>query len=97
MQGSAYGGGLELAISCHLRVLADNAKVGLPEVKLGIMPGWGGTQCLPRYIGKTRAVEMMLTGDPVTARDALDLGLVNRVVPHFFLSYVHRQPWRKTN
>ncbi|HBV95917.1 MAG: hypothetical protein JL50_04675 [Peptococcaceae bacterium BICA1-7] len=81
MQGSAYGGGLELAMSCHMRFIADNAKIGLPEVKLGIMPGWGGTQRLPRYIGKTKAMELMLTGDPLTAREALNLGVVNRVVP----------------
>ncbi|MFZ5634869.1 MAG: enoyl-CoA hydratase-related protein [Bacillota bacterium] len=81
LQGSAYGGGLELACACHLRVMADNAKVGLPEVKLGIIPGWGGTQRLPRYIGKTRALEMILTGEPIDAKTALDYGLVNRVVP----------------
>ncbi len=81
LQGSAYGGGLELACVCHLRIMADNAKVGLPEVKLGIIPGWGGTQRLPRYIGKTRALEMILTGDPITAQEALNYGLVNRVVP----------------
>lgn len=81
LQGSAYGGGLELACSCHLRFMADNAKVGLPEVKLGIIPGWGGTQRLPRYIGKTRALGMILTGEPITAQEALDYGLVNRVAP----------------
>lgn len=81
LQGSAYGGGLELACSCHLRIMADNAKVGLPEVKLGIIPGWGGTQRLPRYIGKTRALEMILTGDPITAQEALNYGLINRVAP----------------
>jgi len=81
LQGSAYGGGLELACACHLRIIADNAKVGLPEVKLGIIPGWGGTQRLPRYIGKTRALEMTLTGDPISAQEALNYGLVNRVVP----------------
>lgn len=81
LQGSAYGGGLELACACHLRVMADNAKVGLPEVKLGIIPGWGGTQRLPKFIGKTRAMEMILTGDPITAQQARDYGLVNRVAP----------------
>lgn len=81
LQGSAYGGGLELACACHLRIMADNAKVGLPEVKLGIIPGWGGTQRLPRYIGKTRAMEMILTGEPIDAVTALNYGLVNRVVP----------------
>ncbi|MCL6610847.1 MAG: enoyl-CoA hydratase/isomerase family protein [Peptococcaceae bacterium] len=81
LQGSAYGGGLELACACHLRIMADSAKVGLPEVKLGIIPGWGGTQRLPRYIGKTRALEMILTGEPITAQEALSYGLVNRVAP----------------
>ena len=81
VQGSAFGGGNELAMSCHLRVLSESAKVGLPEVKLGIIPGWGGTQRLPRLIGKTRALEIMLTGDPMTAQEALKYGLVNKVVP----------------
>lgn len=81
MQGSAFGGGNELAMSCHLRILADSAKVGLPEVNLGIIPGWGGTQRLPRLIGKTRALEVMLTGTPLTAEQALNYGLVNKVVP----------------
>ncbi len=81
LQGSAYGGGLELACVCHLRIMADNAKVGLPEVKLGILPGWGGTQRLPRLIGKTKALEMILTGDPITAQEALNYGLINKVVP----------------
>ena len=80
MQGSAFGGGLELAISCHLRILSATAKLGLPEVSLGIIPGFGGTQRLPRLIGKTKALEMGLLGDPITAEEALRLGLVNRVV-----------------
>lgn len=81
LQGSAFGGGTELAISCHLRIMAANAQIGLPEVKLGIIPGWGGTQRLPRLIGKTKALEVMLTGDPMSAEEALRYGLVNRVVP----------------
>lgn len=81
IQGSALGGGLELLCVCHLRIMSESAKVGLTEVKLGIMPGWGGTQRLPRYIGKTKALEMMLTGDTITAHEALALGLVNKVVP----------------
>lgn len=81
LQGSAYGGGLELALACHLRIMADNAKVGFPEVKLGIIPGWGGTQRLPRLISKTRAMGMILTGEPITAQTALEYGLVNMVVP----------------
>lgn len=81
LQGSAFGGGCELAMSCHLRIISASAKIGLPEIKLGIIPGWGGTQRLPRLIGRTRALEMMLTGNPLTAADALSYGLVNRVVP----------------
>lgn len=81
LQGSAFGGGNELAMSCHLRIMAESAKVGLPEVKLGIIPGWGGTQRLPRLIGKTRALELILTGDPLSAEQALNYGLVNKVVP----------------
>ncbi len=81
MQGGAYGGGLELACSCHLRIMAEEATLGLPEVKLGLNPGWGGTQRLPRYIGKTKAMELMLTGDFMPAKDALALGLLNKVVP----------------
>jgi enoyl-CoA hydratase len=81
IQGSAFGGGNELAMSCHLRILSASAKIGLPEVKLGIIPGWGGTQRLPRLIGKTKALEVMLTGDPLSAEEALSYGLVNKVVP----------------
>lgn len=81
MQGGAYGGGLELACSCHLRIMAEEVTLGLPEVKLGLNPGWGGTQRLPRYIGKTKAMELMLTGDFMPAKDALALGLLNKVVP----------------
>lgn len=81
MQGGAYGGGLELACCCHLRIMAEEATLGLPEVKLGLNPGWGGTQRLPRFIGKTKALELMLTGDFMPAKDALTLGLLNKVVP----------------
>jgi enoyl-CoA hydratase/carnithine racemase len=81
MQGGAYGGGLELACCCHLRIMAEEATLGLPEVKLGLNPGWGGTQRLPRFIGKTKALELMLTGDFLPAKDALALGLLNKVVP----------------
>ncbi|WEX79667.1 enoyl-CoA hydratase-related protein (plasmid) [Sinorhizobium numidicum] len=81
IQGSAYGGGTEISLACHFRILADTAKVALPEVKLGIMPGWGGTQRLPRLIGKTKALEMMLTGDPLSSAEAFSFGLVNKVVP----------------
>ncbi len=81
IQGSAFGGGNELAMSCHLRILADSAKIGLPEAKLGIIPGWGGTQRLPRLIGKTRALEVILTGEPLSAEQAYEFGLVNKTVP----------------
>ncbi|MBS4023219.1 MAG: enoyl-CoA hydratase/isomerase family protein [Dethiobacter sp.] len=81
VHASAYGGGFELAMSCHLRILSASAVLGLPEVKLGIIPGWGGTQRLPRIIGKTKALEIALTGDPMTAQDALNFGVVNKVVP----------------
>ena len=81
MQGGAYGGGLELACCCHLRIMAEEATLGLPEVKLGLNPGWGGTQRLPRFIGKTKALELMLTGNFMPAKDALALGLLNKVVP----------------
>lgn len=81
LQGSAFGGGCELSMSCHLRILSESAKMGLPEVKLGIIPGWGGTQRLPRLIGRTRALEAMLTGDPLSSGEALNYGLVNKVVP----------------
>jgi enoyl-CoA hydratase/carnithine racemase len=80
INGAAMGGGMELAISCTLRVIAESAKMALPEVKLGIIPGTGGTQRLPRLIGKGRAAELLLTGAVINARDACDIGLVNKVV-----------------
>jgi enoyl-CoA hydratase len=81
INGFALGGGLELALSCHLRVAAENAKLGLPEVTLGAIPGYGGTQRLARLVGRGRASEMILTGDPIDAAEALRIGLVNKVVP----------------
>jgi enoyl-CoA hydratase len=81
INGFCLGGGLELALSCHLRVAAEEAKLGLPEVTLGAIPGYGGTQRLSRLVGRGRACEMILTGDPVDAAEALRIGLVNRVVP----------------
>jgi len=81
INGWALGGGLELAMACHIRVASPNAKLGQPEVKLGIVPGYGGTQRLPRLVGKGRALEMILTGDPITADEAYCIGLVNRVFP----------------
>jgi enoyl-CoA hydratase len=80
INGFALGGGCELAMACTLRLAADSAKLGQPEVALGLIPGYAGTQRLPRLIGKGRAMEMMLTGAPITADEALRAGLVNRVV-----------------
>ncbi|HEV8360469.1 MAG TPA: enoyl-CoA hydratase-related protein [Candidatus Thermoplasmatota archaeon] len=81
IQGYALGGGLELALMCDLRVASEEAQLGLPEVSLGVIPGFGGTQRLPRIIGEARAKELILTGERVPAARALELGLVNRVVP----------------
>jgi len=81
IQGSVFGGANELAMSCHLRILASTARVALPEVTLGITTGWGGTQRLPRLIGKTKALEYLLTGDLISPEEALSYGLVNKVVP----------------
>jgi enoyl-CoA hydratase len=80
INGFALGGGLEVALACHIRIASDNAKLGLPEVGLGIIPGYGGTQRLPRLVGRGVALEMIATGRPVSAADALRIGLVNRVV-----------------
>ena len=81
VNGFALGGGLELAMACHFRVASDNAKMGLPEVSLGVIPGYGGTQRLPQLIGKGRAMEMIMTAGMITAEDAYRAGLVNHVVP----------------
>src|SRR3954468_21180307 len=81
MNGSAYGGGLELALACDFRILVEGAELGLTEVRLGIMPGAGGTQLLPRLIGEARAKEMILLGRRISAARALEMGLVNQVVP----------------
>lgn len=81
VNGYALGGGLELALACAVRFAAENAKLGQPEVKLGLIPGYGGTQRLPRLIGRGRALEMILSGEPVDAQQALRMGLVNAVVP----------------
>ncbi|MFZ4263550.1 enoyl-CoA hydratase/isomerase family protein [Sphingobacterium sp. HJSM2_6] len=80
INGFALGGGLELALSCHIRIASSQAKVGLPEVSLGLIPGYGGTQRLTALIGKGKAMEMILTGDMLTAQEALQWGLVNHVV-----------------
>lgn len=80
VNGFALGGGCELAMACHIRIASENAKFGQPEVKLGLTPGYGGTQRLPRLVGKGRALEMLLTGEMIDAADAYRIGLVNRVV-----------------
>lgn len=81
IEGDALGGGLELALCCDLRVASDTALLGLPEVRLGVMPGSGGTQRLPRLIGLARSKELILLGELINAETALEFGLVNRVVP----------------
>lgn len=81
VNGFALGGGLELAMSCHFRVASENAKMGLPEVSLGVIPGYGGTQRLPQLVGKGRAMEMIMTAGMIAAADAKSSGLVNHVVP----------------
>jgi enoyl-CoA hydratase len=81
VNGFALGGGCELAMSCHLRIASENAKFGQPEVNLGLIAGYGGTQRLIQYIGKTKATELHMTADMINAEQALDLGLVNYVVP----------------
>jgi len=81
VNGFALGGGLELAMACHFRIASDNAKMGLPEVSLGVIPGYGGTQRLPQLIGKGRAMEMIMTAGMVSAEEGFRNGLVNHVVP----------------
>ena len=81
INGFALGGGLELAMSCHLRIAADTAKVGQPEINLGLIPGFGGSQRLLRLCGRAATLELCLTGAPVSAERALQLGIINRVVP----------------
>lgn len=81
VNGFALGGGLELAMSCHFRVASENAKMGLPEVSLGLIPGYGGTQRLPQLVGKGKAMEMIMSAGMLTADEAKVYGLVNYVVP----------------
>jgi methylglutaconyl-CoA hydratase len=81
MNGSAYGGGLELALACDFRILVEGAELGLTEVRLGIMPGAGGTVRLPRLVGEARAKELILLGRRIPAQTAFDIGLVHRLVP----------------
>jgi len=81
INGYALGGGCELAMACHLRIASETARFGQPEVKLGIAPGYGGTQRLPRLVGKGHALRLILTGEMIDAREAYRIGLVNQVVP----------------
>ncbi len=81
INGFALGGGCELALACTLRIASENARLGQPEVKLGILPGYGGSQRLARIVGKGRAMEICLTAEPIPAEEAFRIGLVNRVVP----------------
>ncbi|WP_231460616.1 enoyl-CoA hydratase/isomerase family protein [Pedobacter sp. Leaf132] len=81
INGFALGGGLELAMACHIRLAADNARLGLPEVNLGLIPGYGGTQRLTQLVGKGKAIEMIITANMISAEEAGKIGLVNYVVP----------------
>jgi len=91
VNGYALGGGLELAMACHLRIAADTAKVGQPEINLGLIPGFGGTQRLLRLTGRAAALELCLLGEPIDAERARQLGLVNKVVPAAELDAVTQQ------
>lgn len=86
VNGYALGGGTELALSCHIRIGSEKAKMGQPEVKLGLIPGFGGTQRLARLVGKGKALELILSGKMIDSQEALTIGLLNRVVPHEELS-----------
>jgi len=81
INGLALGGGLEIALACDIRIASEKARLGVPEVTLGLLPGWGGTQRLPRMVPRCKAAEMLLTGKPIDAQEAYRIGLVNTVVP----------------
>ncbi|HBX43542.1 MAG TPA: crotonase [Deltaproteobacteria bacterium] len=95
INGFALGGGCELAMACDILVASDNAKFAQPEVNLGIIPGWGGTQRLPRLVGRNIAKELVLTGEMISAQRAFEIGLVNRVVPQAGLMDAARETARK--
>ena len=97
INGFALGGGLELALACHIRIASLNAKMGLPEVSLGLIPGYGGTQRLTQIVGKGRALEMIMTADMITAEDAYRMGLVNHIVEADSLIEKAREIIRKIN
>lgn len=98
INGFALGGGLELAMACHFRVASTNAKMGLPEVSLGVIPGYGGTQRLPQLIGKGRAMELIMTASMIEGGKAVDFGLVNHVVsPEELLPLCHKIASRISN
>lgn len=78
IHGAALGGGLELAMACHIRIVTEQAKLGLPELQLGLLPGFAGTQRLPRYVGMPKAAEMLLTSEPITGEEAVRYGLANK-------------------
>lgn len=80
IHGAALGAGLELAMACHIRIVTENAQLGLPELSLGIIPGYAGTQRLPQYVGAAKAYEMILSGEPITGKKAHSLGLANKAV-----------------
>lgn len=81
IHGAALGGGLELAMACHIRYVAENAKLGLPELQLGLVPGFAGTQRLPRYVGMAKAAEMLFTSEPISGKKAVQWGLANAAFP----------------
>ncbi|TLS39178.1 enoyl-CoA hydratase [Pseudalkalibacillus caeni] len=78
IHGAALGGGLELAMGCHIRLVTENAKLGLPELQLGLIPGFAGSQRLPRFVGRAKAAEMLLTSEPITGKEAVEFGLANK-------------------
>lgn len=81
IHGAALGGGLELAMGCHMRFVSEDAKLGLPELQLGLIPGFAGTQRLPRYVGVAKAAEMLFTSEPITGVEAVQWGLANKAYP----------------